>query len=102
MGVRYNTVMVANESNLRPWWSRRWPFAALLVLLLVALGMVVLWVFAPAFYTSSGARPDAQATATATTRAGILAVFAATIAALGAAAARAETRHANRKTRAFP
>jgi hypothetical protein len=63
---------------------------ALLLLLLVALALVVLWVFAPAFYKGSGALPDAQATATATTRTGILAVFAATIAALGAAAALAE------------
>jgi uncharacterized protein YjbI with pentapeptide repeats len=90
--------MVANESHLREWWSQRWPLPALLVLLVVALGMVALWVFAPAFYKGSGALPDDQATATATTRAGILAVFAATIAALGAAAALAETRHANRKT----
>jgi uncharacterized protein YjbI with pentapeptide repeats len=71
---------------------------ALLLLLVVALALVVLWVFAPAFYKGSGALPDAQATATATTRTGILAVFAATIAALGAAAALAETRHANRKS----
>ena len=98
LGCWWHTLMVANESHLREWWSRRWPLAALLVLLVVALGMVVLWVFAPALYTGSGARPDAQAAATATTRAGILAVFAATIAALGAAAALAETRHANRKT----
>jgi uncharacterized protein YjbI with pentapeptide repeats len=39
--------------------------------------------------------PDAQASATATTRAGILAILAAAIAALGAAVALAETRRAN-------
>lgn len=70
----------------------------MLLLVVVALGLVVLWVEAPTLYAGSGATPDARATASATTRAGILAVFAATIAALGAAAALAETRRANRET----
>jgi uncharacterized protein YjbI with pentapeptide repeats len=91
--------MVKEKHQGRPWRDRWawWPIVVLL-LLIVAVGLVVLWVEAPTLYQGSGANPDAQATASATTRAGILAVFAATIAALGAVAALAETRRANRET----
>ncbi|AOR29750.1 hypothetical protein BFF78_00370 [Streptomyces fodineus] len=64
----------------------------------MALGLAVLWVLAPVLYAGSGAKPDAQATASATTRAGILAVFAAAIATLGAVLSLAETRRANLAT----
>jgi len=79
----------------RTWW-RQWILplgsGALVVL---AVGIGVLWWQAPAFYDNVD--PEPQATATATTRAGILAVFAATVAALGAIVALAETRRANRE-----
>jgi hypothetical protein len=65
--------------------------SALLVALATGLG--VLWWKAPAFYENVD--PETRATAAATTRAGILAVFAATVAALGAIVALAETRRAN-------
>jgi hypothetical protein len=61
----------------------------------LAVVLVVLWWKAPALYDSSDVDPSGQATATATTRTGILAVIAATIATLGATLALAETRRAN-------
>lgn len=78
-------------------WRRRWGWwAAVVLLLLVVLAVGTwVWVKAPTFYARSGTGPDAQATATATTRAGVFAVFAATIAALAASLALMETRRAN-------
>jgi hypothetical protein len=57
--------------------------------------MGVLWWYAPELYSTDEVGPGDQTAATATTRAGVLAVFAATIAAIGATAALAETRRAN-------
>lgn len=81
------------ERRGRPWW-RVWGLplgVGRLAVIAVVLGL--LWWQAPAFYDNID--PDTQATATATTRAGILAVFAATVAALGATVALVETRRAN-------
>lgn len=65
------------------------------VLVLLAVGLVVLWWQADALYDATDVSAGDQAAATATTRAGILAVFAATIAAVAATVALAETRRAN-------
>ena len=65
------------------------------VLVLLATGLVALWWQADALYDDTGVSAGDQAAATATTRAGILAVFAATIAAVAATVALAETRRAN-------
>jgi polyferredoxin len=81
--------MIEEKGQDRPWWRRWGLWLAVVLLLVLAVGLAVLWVQAPALY--KGAKQDAQATATATTRAGILAVWAAAIAALGATAALAET-----------
>src|SRR5918996_4049888 len=78
-----------------PWW-RHWALPlGVGVLVALAVVLVVLWWKAPALYDSSDVDPSGQATATATTRTGILAVIAATIATLGATLALAETRRAN-------
>ena len=75
---------------------RRWGLWLLVALLVVlAAGMGILWWYASELYDADDVRPGHQAAATATTRAGVLAVFAATIAAIGATAALAETRRAN-------
>lgn len=84
-------------SGLRP--RRGWWRAAGLVALLLAIGLVVLWIQAPGLY----GRGDAAKTAAATTRGAILTVTAALIAAAAAGAgvliARtlAKTRRANRQ-----
>jgi len=90
--------MVGGKRQGRSWWDKwgRWPTIVLVLLVVVAVGLILLWVKAPAFYEDADVKSGAGAQATATTRAGILAVFAATIAALGAGAALAETRRANR------
>jgi hypothetical protein len=65
------------------------------ILVVLAVGLCLLWWQAPELYDSRDVDPGDQAAATATTRAGILAVFAATTAAIGAILALAETRRAN-------
>jgi Pentapeptide repeats (8 copies) len=78
-----------------PWW-RRWGLQLGSGLLVVsAVGLGLLWWQAPALYDNVD--PEAQASAAATTRAGILAVVAATVAAAGATVALVESRRANRE-----
>jgi hypothetical protein len=83
------------EQQGRPWLQRWGLRLGVGLLLLLVVVLVVLWWRAPELYDSSDVDPGDQAAATATTRAGILAVFAATIAAIGAIVALAETRRAN-------
>src|SRR5512135_146318 len=78
---------------------RGWWIAAGLLALLLAIGLVVLWVQAPALYGRSDAAKTAAATgATATTRAGILTLGVAIVAGLVAWVSLAETRRANAET----
>src|SRR5262245_38540722 len=78
-----------------PWW-RRWVLPlACVVLARLAAGLAVVWWLAPELYDRKAVSAGDEAAASATTRAGMLAVFAATIAAVAATVALAETRRAN-------